>query len=411
LSRLSADWLYTGEGEVIPFGSILIDNHGRLGAVGPGPGASTGDALRSEHFHRAVLLPGLVNAHTHLELTGFEGLAGEAEFTDWIRTIIRLKTKRTAGEFLAASTRGLQECFAAGITTVADTGDSGAPFEALLQRNGSGIAYLEVFGPDPAVAPAQFAAFRDRIHRLKERQTDRVRLGISPHAPYSVSGRLYELVARFAEEEQLPVAVHVAESAAESELLEHASGAFAAQWKGREIPLPSLPGRTPLAWLNEHGVLGPHTLCIHAVRADVEDIRRLVGKGCAVAHCPRSNRRHGHGDAPLRDFLSSGLRVGVGTDSAASVAPLDLLAEARAARTLGGLSADQALDLAMQGAARALGMDADLGSLGIGKWADCTVVEVPSGLSISAVPEAILVSRTTDVIATFVGGREVYRRG
>jgi 5-methylthioadenosine/S-adenosylhomocysteine deaminase len=352
----------------------------------------------------------LVNAHTHLELTGFEGLAAEEEFTDWIRTIIRLKAERSSGDFLAASNRGLQDCFAAGVTTVADTGDSGAPFDALLEQGGSGIAYFEVFGPAPAVAQAQFAAFRDRICRLRDRQTDRVRLGVSPHAPYSVSGRLYELVARFAEEEQLPIAVHVAESAAESALLEQASGGFAAQWKQRDIPLPTLPGRTPLAWLNEHGVLGPHTLCIHAVRAGANDVRQLVQQGCAVAHCPRSNRRHGHGDAPIGVFLSSGLAVGVGTDSAASVAPLDLLAEVRAARALAGLSSEQALDLAMRGAARALGMDSDLGSLAIGKWADCTVVEVPAGLSLAAVPEAILASRTTDVIATFVGGREVYRR-
>jgi 5-methylthioadenosine/S-adenosylhomocysteine deaminase len=246
--------------------------------------------------------------------------------------------------------------------------------------------------------------------RLKDRQTDRVRLGVSPHAPYSVSGRLYELVARLAEQEGFSLAVHVAESAAESELLEHAAGPFAEQWKLRNIPRPSLPGRTPVAWLDQHGVLGPNTLCIHAVRAGADDIRRLVRHQAAVAHCPRSNRRHGHGDAPLRDLHRSGLRVAVGTDSAASVAPADLLAEARAARELAGLSADQALDLALLGAARALGMADDLGSIAIGKWADCVVLEVPPGLTISAVPDAILSSRTKDVMATFVGGREVYRR-
>lgn len=366
--------------------------------------------MPSEHFPAAVLLPGLVNSHTHLELTGFDGLAGETEFTDWIRAIIRLKAERTAGEFLAAAGRGLQECFAAGITTIADTGDSGAPFEALLRGQGSGVAYLEVFGPDPSTANAQFSAFRDRIRELKDRQTDRVRLGVSPHAPYSVSGRLYEMVARFAEEEHLPIAVHVAESAAESELLGDAAGPFAGQWNLRGIPLPSLPGRTPLAWLDEHGVLGSHTLCIHAVRAGAEDIRRLVKRGCAVAHCPRSNRRHEHGDAPIGAFLSSGLRVGVGTDSAASVSPPDLLAEVRAAGELAALAAGPALDLAMLGAARALGLDTEIGSLAVGKWADCLVIEVPPGLTISAVPDAILASRPADVIVTFIGGREVYRR-
>ena len=351
-----------------------------------------------------------MNAHTHLELTGFDGLAADAEFTDWIRAIIRLKAQRTAGEFLAAARRGLKECFAAGVTTVADTGDSGAPFEALLQEQGSGVAYLEVFGPDPSSADAQFSAFRDRIRQLKVSQTERVRLGVSPHAPYSVSGRLYELVAQLAEEELLPIAVHVAESAAESELMEHGSGAFASQWSQRGIPLPPLPGRTPLAWLDEHGILGSRTLCIHAVRAGAEDIRRLWKRASAVAHCPRSNRRHGHGDAPIGAFLSSGIRVGAGTDSAASISPPDLLAEIRAASELAGLDAGPALDLAMLGGARALGLDADIGSLRIGKWADCAIIEVPRGLSNSGVPKAILASRPADVIATFIGGRAVYRR-
>jgi cytosine/adenosine deaminase-related metal-dependent hydrolase len=221
---------------------------------------------------------------------------------------------------------------------------------------------------------------------------------------------LYELVARFAEEEQRALAVHIAESAAESELLENASGAFAAQWNLRGIPLPSVPGRTPLAWLEQHGVLGPDTLCIHVVRAGADDIRRLARLRCPVAHCPRSNRRHGHGDAPVGAMLSGGIRVGVGTDSAASVAPLDLLAEVRAARDIAGLDTDSALDLAMLGAARALALDGELGSLAVGKWSDAVAIEIPRGTSLSNVAAAILGSTPADVIATFVGGREVYRR-
>jgi 5-methylthioadenosine/S-adenosylhomocysteine deaminase len=408
--RLSAEWLYTGEGAIIPAGAILTDNQGRITAVGPAPSVPAGELTRSEHFPSAILAPGLVNAHTHLELTGFEGRANEIEFTEWIRTIIRLKSQRPPEEFLVAAGQGLQQCFSSGVTTVADTGDSGAPFEALLKEQGSGIAYFEVFGPDPALADQQFTAFRDRILRLRLRQTERVRLGVSPHAPYSVSGRLYAMVARFAEEEQLPIAVHVAESAAESELLEHAGGPFAAQWNVRGIPLPSLPGRTPLAWLEQHDVLGPRTLCIHAVRAGREDIRRLVRHRCSVAHCPRSNRRHGHGDAPAGALLAEGVKLGVGTDSAASVIPLDLLAEVRVARELAGLAAVPALDLAMLGGARALGLERDLGSLANGKWGDCAVIAVPAGLDPSALPEALLASRPADVVATFMGGREVYRR-
>ena len=405
--RLSADWLYTGEGEIFPSGALLSQN-GRL--VETGPDQEISRLGRLEHFPDAILIPGLVNAHTHLELTGLEGQAENVEFPDWIRTIIRLKADRTAADFLQAATEGLHQSFAAGVTTIADTGDSGAPFQALLNENASGVAYLEVFGPDPANVEAQFGAFRDRVSRLKALQTERVRLGVSPHAPYSVSGPLYRRVADFAREERLPVAVHIAESAAESELLERAEGPFARSWCQRGIPLPSVPGRTPIAWLEEQGVLEQQPLCIHAIRVQPEDLASLSKYRCSIAHCPRSNRRHGHGDAPLARFLKQGLPTGVGTDSVASVSPTDLLAEARMARELADLSADAALALAMLGAARALRLAPELGSLVPGKWADCTVIRAPSRLHEAEVAEAILASGPSDVIATYQSGREVYRR-
>jgi cytosine/adenosine deaminase-related metal-dependent hydrolase len=343
-------------------------------------------------------------------LTGLDGTAEEPDFAEWIRTVIRLKSQRSQSDFLAASKEGLRQGYSAGVTTVADTGDSGAPFDALLELGGSGIAYLEVFGPDPTLAEAQFAAFRTRVMSFKERQTSRVRLGLSPHAPYSVSGPLYSRVARFGEEEGLPLAVHIAESAAESELLEKGDGAFARQWQLRGIPLPSLPGRSPVTWLEEHEVLGPRTLCIHVIRADADDLARLARYACPVAHCPRSNRRHHAADAPLAQLLAKGIRVGVGTDSPASVHPQDLMAEVRAARVLAGLSATQALDLVLLGAARAIGFSDEVGSLEPGKFADCVVLELPPGTSQSQCAEAIIATGRAQVAATFLGGREVFRK-
>jgi cytosine/adenosine deaminase-related metal-dependent hydrolase len=408
--RLSADWLYSGTGEIIPSGSILTGGEGRIVAAGPDTQVPTNPSIPSRSFPGAVLLPGLVNAHTHLELTGLDGKAEEPDFAEWIRTVIRLKSQRSQSDFLAASKEGLRQGYSAGVTTVADTGDSGAPFDALLELGGSGIAYLEVFGPDPTLAEAQFAAFRTRVMSFKERQTSRVRLGLSPHAPYSVSGPLYSRVARFGEEEGLPLAVHIAESAAESELLEKGDGAFARQWQLRGIPLPSLPGRSPVTWLEEHEVLGPRTLCIHVIRADADDLARLARYACPVAHCPRSNRRHHAADAPLAQLLAKGIRVGVGTDSPASVHPQDLMAEVRAARVLAGLSATQALDLVLLGAARAIGFSDEVGSLEPGKFADCVVLELPPGTSQSQCAEAIIATGRAQVAATFLGGREVFRK-
>jgi 5-methylthioadenosine/S-adenosylhomocysteine deaminase len=143
---------------------------------------------------------------------------------------------------------------------------------------------------------------------------------------------------------------------------------------------------------------------------DGGDIDLLARQGAAVAHCPRSNRRHHRIDAPLAQLLAAGLRVGVGTDSVASVSPLDLLAEARSARELGGLSAEEALALVTVGAARAIGLGQEVGSLGAGRWGDVVALTLPACESAEQLYEAILASGPADLLFTVVGGREVHRR-
>jgi 5-methylthioadenosine/S-adenosylhomocysteine deaminase len=238
-----------------------------------------------------------------------------------------------------------------------------------------------------------------------------VRLGISPHAPYSVSGALFAGVASLARALDLPLAVHIAESRDETLLLENHSGGFAEQWRERGIPLPRSPGQTPLAWLDQLGGLGATTLCIHAVAVTAADLDLLRDRRAAVAHCPRSNQRHRHGAAPLGAMLQRAIPVGAGTDSVASVAPLDLLAELRAAQALAGLSAEDSLQLAMLGAARALGLDAEVGSLTAGKWGDVVMMDLPGQVDAARLADTLLSRRAADVHATFLAGRPVWRRG
>jgi cytosine/adenosine deaminase-related metal-dependent hydrolase len=408
--RLSASWVLPMGAPPIQNGAVLLGADGRIALVGPDAAVpSPPDVARSDR-PTAALLPGLVNAHTHLELTGFAGLAGDADFAAWIRRIRALKAERTPAEFLAAAREGLASCHAAGVTTVADTGDSGAVIQALAESGGSGIAYHEVFGPHPDQWRESLAGLQQRVGELRRFVSDRVRLGVSPHAPYTVSAELYVAVARYAEREGLPMAVHLAESEAESALLHDASGPFAEAWTARGIPLPPLPGRSPVAWLEAHGVLGERTLAIHVVRAEQGDVARLARSRTAVAHCPRSNRRHGHGAAPLGSFLEAGLRVGVGTDSVASVGVLDLLAEVRAARALAGLGAEDALALATREAARAIGMEGEVGTLQAGRWGDVAAIAIPDAGTAEAAMEAVLASAPGDVMETLLAGRTVHRR-
>lgn len=408
--RLSARWLLPMDGPAVERGALLIDADGRIAAVGPDPAVPRPPGVLAEEFADGLLLPGFVNTHTHLELTGLEG-PPDPDFAAWIRDVRERKAARTGEEYLAAARSGLAACHAAGVTTIADTGDSGAVIRALAERGGSGIAYQEVFGPHPSQVDESLAGLQRRVEELAAFATGRVRLGVSPHAPYTVSGPLYAAVARWARGERLPLAVHLAESAAESALLADGAGAFAAAWARREIPLPRPLGDTPVEWLDRHGVLGPATLCIHLVRAAPSDIALLAARGCAVAHCPVSNRAHGHGDAPLAALLDAGLRVGVGTDSVLSVGALDLLAEARLARVLAGCGAEAALRLCTGDAARALGLGAELGSLTPGKWADCVVIRAPVRPAAASPAELALAAAPDDVVLTILGGRDVYRAG
>jgi cytosine/adenosine deaminase-related metal-dependent hydrolase len=407
--RLAARWLVTIEGPPVERGALLIGAGGLIEAVGRDQDVPRPSDIPAADYGDAIILPGLINTHTHLELTGFEERNQSRDFSSWIRELRELKTTRSAADYVDAARRGLAECYASGVTTIADTGDSGAVIQALAEADGSGVAYQEVFGPHPDQLEESMTALRVRVSELCRWVTNRVRIGVSPHAPYTVSDPLLEAVAEWSSAEQLPLATHVAESAAEVSLVSGGTGPFAEAWRARGIPLPRTKGKSPLTWLAEHGALGERTLCIHAIHVDARDIDCLAESGAAVAHCPLSNRAHHHGDAPLAALLDAGVRVGLGTDSVVSVGRLDLLADARAAQGLAGLTADDALTLATLGGARALGIDGETGSLRVGKWGDCIVIRQRSGDKRRSPAEQVLGSSQGDVLLTCVGGREMYR--
>ena len=407
--RLAARWLIPIEGVPIEHAALLIDTEGRIADLGHDAVVARPRDAAVEEFGQAIIIPGLINTHTHLELTGFADQIEEREFSSWIRRLRELKTTRTTRDFLQAARQGLQMCYAAGVTTIGDTGDSDSVIQVLAEADGSGIAYLEVFGPDARQAQASLGALRDRVIRAGRWAVNRVRVGVSPHAPYTVSAPLLASVARWSRGEGLPLAVHIAESRAETELLRSGSGPFAAAWTERGIPLPQSLGGTPIEWLAVNGGLSDLTLCIHAVHAGPNDIQLLADSGAAVAHCPLSNRAHGHGTALLSPLIDAGVRVGLGTDSEVSVGRLDLLAEARAARELARLTANEALDLCTLSGARALGLETETGSLRSGKWADCVVIRLPATGPYADPAEHVIASSSADVLLTCVGGRDVYR--
>ena len=368
--RIRAGSVHPVTAPPIEDGAVLVDDHGTIAAVGPNALVPTPPGTRALEFPHARLLPGLVNTHTHLELTHLAGKDAEREFAAWIRTLRALKDATTTEAFLHSAEQGVRDAWAAGVTCVADTGSTGASLEALARLGGRGIYFQEVFGPDPTKCGASMAELEQAVARLRRLASSHLSLGISPHAPYTVSEPLYRAVAELARRDGLPLAVHLAESRDETALVRDGAGSFAEALRARGIPV-NAHHCSPVQYLVQLGVLQRATgwLCIHCVQVDGPDIESLRDAGVAVAHCPRSNRAHGHGAAPLAAFRRAGVRVGLGTDSVVSVGDSSLWAEAAA----GGLDGDDALRMLTLEGARALGLEHEIGSLEVGKQADLAV--------------------------------------
>ena len=354
-----------------------MDDRGRIAAVGRNTAVPAPPAARALHFPGAELMPGLVNCHTHLELTQLGGGVKheEPEFHKWIWHVRALKDATSAEAFYEAAVTGVRDCWARGVTCIAETGSTGAVMRALHDLGARGIVYHETFGPDPAQCAASMAELEAAIVQLRRLATSQLFVGVSPHAPYSVSAPLYRATAELARREALPMAVHIAESQAETDFVRDGAGPFAALFGKRSIPVE--PNHcSPVAYLDRLGVLGRDTLCIHCVQVSEADVGLLRSAGAAVAHCPLSNAAHGHGRSPFALFRQAGVPVGLGTDSVVSIGELDLWAEAEAA----GLSGDSALRVLTIEGARALGWESEIGSLDVGKAGDVIVQAVrPSG--------------------------------
>lgn len=349
----------------------------------------------------AMLMPGLVNAHIHLDLAPFAGLLHGRSFFAWIRGIVAGSAAVLDDDARADAARwSVIEQLEHGVTTLADTSPSTSGFDAIRACGARGIAYLEVFGPDPAQCDDAFGALRPRIERARVHETSLVQMGVSPHAPYSVSDALFGRVAEYARAEALPLAVHIAESEDESQLVESGQGEFAAMLFERGIAAAPRAA-SPIALLDRTRILRTQPLCIHAVRAGSDDVLRLADNGAGVAHCPRSNAWFGHGQAPVAAFRAHHVPVGLGTDSAASNDEFRLLGEARAA-TDDGLSPSDRIALATTGGAQALGIGNGLGTLSPGAPADLAAFAIDDTTEADRDPAAYLVEHRSNTAAALV---------
>lgn len=416
--RYHARWVLPITQPPIENGTV-VESGGLITYVGPRSAAPAGDDY---DLGEAILLPGLVNVHTHLELTAMRGFLEDCQFAPWIDKLRQSRNEIMDGEALLDSARfGIIEGIEAGITTFADTCSSGVVMEAMRDANVRGVMYQEVFGPDPSQAEIAMRELTDRVEALLRDQTELVTVGVSPHAPYTVSDPLYDAAARFANSRKLPLAMHIAESEPEVDLVTRGTGDFAERWQRRGIAV-SPRARSAIALLEQRGALERGPLLIHCVRVDAEDIATMARHRCAVAHCPASNAKFGHGIAPLLPLIAAGIRVGIGSDSVASNNRMDILDEARlsvlihraATRRHDAFGAHDALQLATIGGARALGLDSRIGSLEVGKDADLAAFRVDNARTIPtgdpySVAIFALPGRSAELVT--VKGRMLVERG
>jgi len=419
-TRYRARWIVPITAQPIADGALLVDEAGRIVALGPAATVPAPPDAAEVDLGHAALLPGLVNTHAHPELVALRGLLEDLPFHTWIPLLRHAKVaaELDAEDCTAAALWTCVEAVAAGITTLGATEDSGAALGAMRTAGLRGVVYREVFGPDPAQAEAAVAELRERVLAMRALETDLVRVGVSPHALYTVSDQLFSATARLALEEELPLAVHAAEAHVEEELVARAAGPFAASLRARGITVQPRAHSTA-ALLHRLGVLRARPLLIHCVRLHPEDGRRLADAGATVAHCPVANARLGHGTAPIPELLAAGVRVGLGTDSMAANNRMDILEEARTAQLMqrarlhhaGVLPAAEVLRMATLGGAEALGLAARTGSLEAGKDADlCAVaLEAPHTRPVHDVAAAVVhAARGSDVVLTVVRGRVLY---
>ena len=355
-------------------GALLIVG-GRIAAVG-GYSTLQNSAAEVIDYGAAVILPPLVNAHCHLELTDFPQWATECDeatpptsFVGWIRRLIRVRRSVEADPVPASVTAGIRQLLAAGTGAVGDIITTPGALAPLLASPLYGRIFFETIGLDeerfvPALATA-LAAARSLTYPLSG--------GLSPHSTYTVSTCHLEKAISTG----LPLAIHCAESPEESLFLGAGRGPIAAElYAAAGWPLPEpAPGLSPVAWLAAQGALSAQTLLIHGVQVNAEDAVRIAGSGASVVLCPRSNARLGVGTAPIGLYKKAGVPLALGTDSLASNDSLSLWEEIAFARSVyPELSPGELLAIATCGGAQALGLKQEMGELTVGSGAHLQVL-------------------------------------
>jgi 5-methylthioadenosine/S-adenosylhomocysteine deaminase len=422
----SAKFVLPISSKPIEKGSIFIEDD-KIIAVG-----ETSEILKvfpsveNKDFGEVVLMPCFINTHSHLELTSLRGYLDhlENDFTAWLITLSKVRGEiLTQADIKTFALLGVTEGIRAGVSFFADIGRfAQAGFEALKQAKIRGISYQETeFSPKNETAKEDFQKLKEKFLSLRENETNLVKTGISPHAPYTVSSKLFEEITNFALSENVKLTIHAAESLDEQNFLLNGNGTFAKMYEKFGLTWQT-PKVSTIQYFKRLGVLQTKPLLAHCVYANDEDIETIFETETSIVHCPKSNAKFGHGIAPLEKFIDKKLKFGFGSDSVVSNNSCDILEEARFATLLARtredkkrlITAEEVLYSATLGGAKAVGLDSQIGSLEIGKQADFIAVSLKN-LAQQPVHDiyATLLFATTsrEIESMYIDGEEIFADG
>ncbi|PRI10245.1 amidohydrolase [Leucobacter massiliensis] len=415
---LRADAMLTPEGAVAG-AELRFDPSGRITYAGPAQAGHDGAGSAEGTVHELrghVLMPGLVNGHTHSAMTLLRGVSDDEGFMPWLAAVQALEQHLTHDDVATGLQLAMVEMIETGTVAFADMYHWDARLIELVRGAGMrAMVALASFTPEavgfPGVSPWSGAEATDQTEALAERYAGdpQIRLAYGPHAPYTCPPEFLREIARRAVERGIPIHTHISESAAEVEQIRERYGA------------------TPGEHLASLGLFEAEVLAAHCVHLTPGEIDRFAREGVAVSHNPVSNLKLGCGIAALPEWQEAGLRIALGTDSVASNNTLDLFEEIKTATVLHrGARQDAAivraadvLDIATRRGAEAIGFP-ESGALEAGRLADVIALDVTGSaatpLELASDPAALtshlgFAASGRDVRHVFIGGRHVYADG
>jgi cytosine/adenosine deaminase-related metal-dependent hydrolase len=364
---LTASWVLPIVGPPLRHGRVAVDA-GRVAWVGRrgDPGEPEGPV---RDLGEGVLLPGLVNAHCHLELSHLAGRLVFADgFVPWVEDVVASRTRFAEAEIHAAAAGAVRFLEEHGTVAVGDVSNALGHLDLLAASRLAAVVFLELLAWDPDKADATLAWAEERARSVAPVLRPGLEVRLAAHAPHSVSPALLRrLVARGG-----PAAIHLAESRDEAAFLANGGGGWPAflERRGLGHVTFAVPGASPVRYAESLGVLHPRLVAAHGVQVDETDRRVLACHGVTVVLCPRSNRNLGVGIADVPALLAAGVRLALGTDSLASAETLDVLEDAVLLhRQFRRLDPGAIVRMATLGGAEALGL-ADRGAIAPGKRAE-----------------------------------------